>query len=817
MESASVDKALEIIRNVTDTADNVCVNKHQCKLLAERFCDVGKALEASKEHTEDVSLDLASAIAQILTVLKKGESLVKSYKDEKDALYNVLNRANNPEAFKEILDEVDNLGSYLNLDGTEKSEWLSSNADTDRKEIIIRARKLVLDDFPKDSGSMVEEDVENMEKAVTQKCSSVDPDAEDLSYLNIPSTAIHVGEPIKELKPLNERKSQADAHLDGQALVHKGRWNGCNCAIKVFKSADMQWNTEELRKEIASLVKLRHPHVTQLIGCSEDGKNTYVLYEMMDSDLRKFIDDRKKKKILPNFLQDDRPFSRTKEVSIITQIARGMFYLHEQRLVHGELKCSNLLVKGEGDHIDVKVADFHCSRELGKVPTAKFKPAHRARWMPPEQFQYLQSSDVEQPSADLLMKGDVYSFAMTCYEVVTGKYPFDGNKVPNAMIKAGERPKLPQDLNDNLKRLIAKCWHEDPQQRPSFQDICYVLKVDAMNLMSRVEGLFSSCLGLGNQGEAVGDDLEGKEWANLLAGLKMTPNQEIGDAARDLPHYLKIKPSDLKPMRKLDKGSSAEVFAASWIECRFAVKWLKVDHVIKLRQEVSIMMKLLHPHVVRLVGFSVLGNRCAIVMELMENSLRELMNTRIKAAKDPKHATPFSESESLGIITKLALGLEFLHFRDVVHGDLKCANVLVKNANSKGTQLEVKIVDFGLSQLLGESSPEKPSGTVGWWRAPEIIERWDTQSSTAGDKIDYKAADVYSFAMVCYEVLTGNKPFHNMGYDLQKVLARAGGIKLDNINMRPDLKQLLKDCWSLEPAGRPKLADISKRLTRMSG
>ena len=359
-------------------------------------------------------------------------------------------------------------------------------------------------------------------------------------------------------------------------------------------------------------------------------------------------------------------------------------------------------MKELGDHVDVKVADFHSSRQLGQTPTTKYKPAHRPRWMPPEAFQHY---NVDQPSDELLMKGDVYSFAMTCYEVVTGKYAFNGvrGKALDEKIKSRDRPKLPEDLSEDLKRLITKCWHEDPEQRPSFQDICYVLNGDAVQLMSQVEKLLSTCLGICSYQEAVIADVQ--EWSDLFFSVfdkRRSSSQEEIATAKELPHYLRIRPSELKPLGLLGKGASAEVYEASWIGCRFAVKWLKVDHVAKLRQEVSIMMKLLHPHVTRLVGFSVLESRCGIVMELMDQSLRDLMDSRIGASKE-RNPVPFSESEALDVVTKLALGMAFLHSRGVVHGDLKCANVLVRTVNSKpGDMLFVKIADFGLSQLLGE-------------------------------------------------------------------------------------------------------------------
>lgn len=816
MESANVDAALKIIQNVDITSDKVSVNSNQCKRLAERLDGIGKALEALNSKDNENPFLETSAIDQIVTVLKKGEALVLSYEGDRSALQSFLSGAVNSEAFKEVHEELDGLGRYLDLDNidkseklrrsqTEKNKMLNFDSRTDWEEMLPKLHSLIREVAPKTSGRMMESDVKNMEMAITEKFSSAESSVDDLSYLNIPFSAIHTHGEIKELKKLSERKTQRDAHLDGKAVVLKGTWNGCDCAIKEFKSAEMHWNKEERHKEIESLVKLRHPHITQLIGCSENEGKTYVLYEKMDSDLRVLMESRMQKKSWRPF--GNRPFSRSEEVSIITQIARGMFYLHKRKLAHGELKCTNVLVKEVGNnHIDVKVADFHCSRQLGQTQlTGKlYKPAHRPRWLPPEAFQHF---DVEQPADDLLMKGDVYSFAMTCCEVVTGKYPFDGvygTKDVEKKVKAGDRPTLPEDLSGDLKSLIRKCWDEEPAKRPSFEEICYVLKVDVVNL-SQVQKLFS-CFGMASSAEPVA-----KEWTHLLHDLAIVvaSKQEIDNGAKELPHYLKIQPSDLEPVRPLGKGASAEVFEASWIGCKFAVKWLKVEHVIKLRQEVSIMIKLLHPHVIRLVGFSVLSNRCAIVMELMEMSLRDFIDN---SSSKQKLTIPFSESEALGIITKLALGMAFLHSRGVAHGDLKCANVLVRNTTTTG-RLDVKIVDFGLSQLVGKGSSEKPS-VVGWWRAPEVILSMEAKKPV---DIDSKAADVYSFAMMCYEVITGKKPFQGYSYSTARELALGGGgPNLNNVNVCRDLKDLLKKCWLRIPEDRPKIDDVLDKLTAMS-
>jgi hypothetical protein len=75
-------------------------------------------------------------------------------------------------------------------------------------------------------------------------------------------------------------------------------------------------------------------------------------------------------------------------------------------------------------------------------------------------------------------KADVYSFAMTCYEVITRNVPFDGflRLEIHDKIMQGVRPKLPPHINIRLSNLIQMWWHVDPQKRPTFLEICNQLQ-----------------------------------------------------------------------------------------------------------------------------------------------------------------------------------------------------------------------------------------------------------------------------------------------------------------------------------------------------
>jgi len=79
---------------------------------------------------------------------------------------------------------------------------------------------------------------------------------------------------------------------------------------------------------------------------------------------------------------------------------------------------------------------------------------------------------------DFVEKVDVYSYGMTCFEIVTGRLPFEGELeacgASNDLVIAGQRPKLPSALDVTLKDLIERCWNPIPNERPSFLEIIEV-------------------------------------------------------------------------------------------------------------------------------------------------------------------------------------------------------------------------------------------------------------------------------------------------------------------------------------------------------
>jgi serine/threonine protein kinase len=183
------------------------------------------------------------------------------------------------------------------------------------------------------------------------------------------------------------------------------------------------------------------------------------------------------------------PFTIFEAVDIMLQISEGVNYLHQKGFVHRDLKSLNILVKSvlaiqskvEVGYVLAKVADFGLSKTKNFTTySPQTSNTGTFRWMAPEVIaldEKSQGSTSSQPKYPA--KCDVFSFAMLCYEILTGDVPFPCEILPRRVkeeIKNGNRPDLPDDCPHELKALIRECWSAMPKQRPSFPTICSKLK-----------------------------------------------------------------------------------------------------------------------------------------------------------------------------------------------------------------------------------------------------------------------------------------------------------------------------------------------------
>ncbi|CAM6012056.1 unnamed protein product [Sphagnum balticum] len=269
----------------------------------------------------------------------------------------------------------------------------------------------------------------------------------------------------------------------------------------------------------------------------------------------------------------------------------------------------------------------------------------------------------------------------------------------------------------------------------------------------------------------------------------------------------------------LGSGRSGSVHKFTWfgLECAkkcFVCRTEAEERVFQ--KEVGVMACLNHPNVVKFICCHRDSDERAIVMEYMPMNLRDFINQRVASSNT---GFPFTPMAALDTISQIASGMEYLHGKKVVHRDLKPLNILVSPFTSPELltadgYAKLKLCDFGLAKSIVTSQSEQQSQICGtrFWMAPEAYPRGD-----ALVPLQYrtKEADVYSFAIVCSQILSGaDEPFPRPWNDfIDRISAPRNERPKLPLNVYPaKLLDLIIKCWDPDPRQRPSFSVICKSL-----
>lgn len=248
-------------------------------------------------------------------------------------------------------------------------------------------------------------------------------------------------------------------------------------------------------------------------------------------------------------------------------------------------------------------------------------------------------------------------------------------------------------------------------------------------------------------------------------------------------------------------GASSEIYKGTWKrsggEQAVTIKVGKSADSLKcFATELRILKHLDHPNIIKLIG-SIDESANALVFEYCDGG------DLCKALKQQTPPGFFIHA------TKSLLGaLEYVHGQKLMHRDVKSPNVLMTrpDAAAKGALPTFKLADFGVCRdMQGDKNPTGETGSYRWM-APEVLQ---------GKRYD-ASADVYSVALVLYELLTHHLPFDGV-HALQA--AYFAGV-MDKRPLLPDgtpasIAGLIECAWSTEWQSRPSAAALLEELNQL--
>jgi serine/threonine protein kinase len=217
------------------------------------------------------------------------------------------------------------------------------------------------------------------------------------------------------------------------------------------------------------------------------------------------------------------------------------------------------------------------------------------------------------------------------------------------------------------------------------------------------------------------------------------------------------------------------------------------NRMARFEREARVLASLNHPNIAHIYGVE----ERALVMELVEG-------------QNPKGPMPFDEAWKIAL--QIADALEYAHDKGVVHRDLKPANVKV---TPEGV---VKLLDFGLAKAYS-NQPDAASGdpshsptlTLGATVAGTIMgtAAYMSPEQARGKTVD-KRADIWSWGVVLYELLTGERMFQ--GEDAAETLAAVIHKQPDLDKAPPQVRMLLGRCLEKDPKKRLRDISVAKEL-----
>lgn len=516
--------------------------------------------------------------------------------------------------------------------------------------------------------------------------------------------------------------------------VYRGyyRHNKLELAIKVLPHAKASHRIV-VKSELAILNEIKkthHPNVATFYeACIRDDVCLLAFEFCSNGNLESFIQN--------HFLDNQMPEYQAQKA--FQQIFAGMKFLHERKIVHRDLKLSNLLVDSE---YNIKIADFGCSRIVPEDDGLLSTYCGTPLTMAPEVLF----------GDDYTPKCDIWSLGILLYFVLAGKYPYkqklrNKQDLMEALLKQIDID-FPENISPMVQDLISSMLRVDPGERIGYDQLFEHPWVTGASLTQQI--LFAST------GKIV----------ELNFPTRWFPDTSI-EFKRKYAVFIKggVTRGDYVCHEIIGRGSSSVVYKGMDVDTtrevaiKISPRSRKNHQYEQILESIDNLSSIDNPNVIKIIDFARTKDEDYLIMEYCRRgNLKEYIKENFLGGYASEH-------QACIIIKDILNGMKALHELNFTHGTLSLEHIMVAGDYS------VKISGFNYASLLGESNGKaREAGTRLLTTAPEIF------SQERG----HEKSDVWALGVIFYQILTGTHPFRDKvstSSDLLKAIGKKDWLK----------------------------------------
>lgn len=550
---------------------------------------------------------------------------------------------------------------------------------------------------------------------------------------------------------------------------------------------------QNLVNEINILSKLNSMSVLKFIGYNEknfeDESRPTIITEFCKNDSLEKIFELEENKLSPP------EWNITKMLITAYGIASGMSHLHSKNILHRDLKPGNVFFD---EYLFPKIGDFGLSTEMqDDSPIFEYIYKGTPVFMAPEilnEYCYSKASDV-------------YAYSILLYQMITLKKPYEGYSFFQLIrnVPTGIRPQFNDDVPNCFRKLIERCWENDPDKRPTFDEIVHLLENDKEFVSELVDTAeYYKYIDYIKRNQIANDikqvTIDYSELKRMQLRFKRLNIPYI-----ELNKFIKqrlIKRIDSFNLYEIKSKENNEIYEAKI--STFDINKISTKNMIHLSREINILTRLNHPSFLKFIGYSPIDFdkqlNPTIVTEMPPNkSLEQLLD----AERNDEYISEFDDTKKLIIIYGIASGMSFLHLYDVIHRNLSPESIFLDE------HLFPKIGNFNLLRKIHSVESMTFQTTIGIkgnisYLSPEILEKNEYS----------KCSDVYAFGLIVYEIMTLEIPFKNINNSnslFNEIVINSSRPKIDS-SIPEKYRQLIEKCLCQDPNERPSFEDISSSL-----